>query len=149
MQIPDKIQLGILVITVIGLFIAIISNRNQLKLFNKQLKLNFFADYTKRYQKIILNFPEIINRQDFSFDKLPEDIRNKTLRYMRVYFDLCSEEFDLWSSGYLDSRIWNNWKEGIEFACSKKAFKDAWKIIKLDTKYYPLFGKWMEDIINR
>jgi hypothetical protein len=148
MQTSDSIQLGLLVITIIGLSWTIISNRQQLHLFNKQLRLNFFADYTKRYQEIILNFPEEINEPDFDFARLTPKARSKTLRYMRVYFDLCSEEFDLWNAGYLDSRIWNNWREGIEFTCSKKAFKDAWGIIKLDTKYYPQFGKWIEEMIN-
>lgn len=62
---------------------------------------------------------------------------------MRVYFDLCSEEYDLFRSGYISKKVWVNWKGGIEFAFSKKAFKDAWQIIKLDTIYYPDFADWI------
>lgn len=149
MTTADLIQLGLLVITIAGLLLTINSNRQQLQLFNQQLRLNFFAEYTKRYQEIILNFPEGINSPEFDYAKLSPEIRSKTLRFMRVYFDLCSEEYDLWNASYLDRRIWNNWKAGIEYACSKRAFKDAWNIIKLDTKYYPQFSSWIDEIIRR
>ena len=33
-----------------------------------------------------------------------EEERNKTLRYMRVYFDLCSEEYFLWKSKHIDEK---------------------------------------------
>ena len=148
MSTSDWIQTILLIVTVIGLFITILNNRKQLQIFNEQLKLNFFADYTKRYQEIILNFPENINKEDFDYNDLPKEIKNKTLRYMRTYFDLCSEEFDLWREGYIEDRIWKNWKGGIEFAFSKKAFRDAWKIISLDTIYYPEFSKWVDSVVS-
>jgi hypothetical protein len=135
-------------IAIIGVIITMCNNRKQLKVFNEQLKLNFFADYTKRYQEIILNFPESINHPDFDYQSLSKENRNKTLRYMRVYFDLCSEEYDLYRAGYISERIWKNWKEGIEFAFSKKAFRDAWSKIKMDTIYYPEFTNWVESIIK-
>jgi len=148
MEISDWIQSIGLFLALIGLIITIWNNRKQLLILNDQLKLNFFSDYTKRYQEIVLNFPENINKNDFDFSKLSEETRNKTLRYMRAYFDLCSEEFDLHKAGYIHKRIWDNWKEGIEFAFSKKAFIDAWDIIKLDTIYYPEFSKWVNEVIN-
>ena len=148
MTTADLLQTLLLLVTIIGLIIAILYNRKQLQIFNEQLKLNFFADYTKRYQEIILNFPENINKESFNYDDLTIEIKAKTLRYMRAYFDLCSEEFDLWRDGYIKDRIWKNWKEGIEFAFSKKAFRNAWEIISLDTKYYPEFSKWVNDVLK-
>ena len=79
----------------------------------------------------------------FDFDNIQPDIKSKIIKYMRVYFDLCSEEYDLWKAGYIEDRIWYNWQEGIKFAFSKKAFKDAWSIIKLDSIYYPEFTEWI------
>ncbi|WP_296620956.1 hypothetical protein [Marivirga sp.] len=85
------------ILTTIGLVIALFSsiyaihtNKIQVKAFKEQLKLNFFTEYTRRYQEIILNFPENINDEDFDFDILKGDVKSKTLRYMRAYFDLCS-----------------------------------------------------------
>ncbi|MCJ7450074.1 MAG: hypothetical protein MUO72_20565 [Bacteroidales bacterium] len=149
METTDWIQFGLLLLTIIGLLISINFNRKQLKLFNEQLRLNFFAEYTKRYQEIILNLPEEISKSDFSYTKLSDEVRSKTLRYIRAYFDLCSEEYDLWNAGYLDKRIWNYWREGIEYTFSKTAFKDAWGMISLDTKYYPQFTILITDLLNK
>ena len=149
MSTADWIQTFALIVALFALLISIFFNRKQLKIFNDQLRLNFFADYTKRYQEIVLNFPEDINQPDFDYGKLSDEVRNKTLRYMRVYFDLCSEELHLWKNGNIENETWKNWQEGIEFAFSKKAFRDAWKIIKLDTIYYPDFSKWVTEITSK
>jgi hypothetical protein len=145
----EWIQTAVLIVSVIGLIITICNNKKQLQIFNKQLKLNFFTDYTKRYQEIILNFPENINEDSFEYDELSKEVKNKTLRYMRTYFDLCSEEFDLWKEGHIEDKTWQEkWKPGIEFALSKKAFRDAWKIISLDTIYYSDFSEWVNRVVS-
>ena len=82
-----------------------------------------FPDYTKRYQEIILDFPENVNRPDFELANVPD--RDKTMRYMRAYFDLCFEEFYLNKEGLIDSKIWQVWRSGITFAFSKAAFGQA------------------------
>ncbi|TPW23422.1 hypothetical protein FH712_10015 [Marinobacter nauticus] len=115
--------------------------------FKKQLQLNFFADYTKRYQEIILNFPESINEQDFDLEKLPEDQRDRTLRNMRAYFDLCSEEYFLWREGNIDDKTWAEWESGIKFAFSKPAFQQAWQRLRLDTIYYGEFTEFVNGAI--
>ncbi len=148
MEIADWIQSIGIFLAIIGLIITIVNNRKQLKIYNEQLKLNFFADYTKRYQEIILNFPENINRKDFNYQNIPDEIKNKTLRYMRAYFDLCSEEYDLYREGYISEKVWRNWEEGIEFAFSKKAFIDAWELLKFDAIYYPEFTSWITEMLN-
>ena len=68
---------------------------------------------------------------------------------MRAYFDLCSEELDMFNDGYIDKRIWKNWETGIKFTLSKTAFKAAWKIINLDTQFYPDFNEFMQVILDR
>ena len=84
MDIANWIQsIGIL-ITLISLIIVVMHNRKQLQVFNEQLKLNFFADYTKRYQEIILNLPDNISHPDFDYSKLQEEVRSRTMRYMRA-----------------------------------------------------------------
>jgi hypothetical protein len=148
MTTADWIQTLLLIATIIGLLITIVNNRKQLRIFNDQLRLNFFAEYTKRYQEIMLNLPLNISDKKFDYDKLSKKEREKTLKYIRSYFDLCSEEYDLWNSGYIEERIWKNWEEGIEFAFSKKAFRDAWELINLGTVYYSDFSKWINKIIE-
>jgi hypothetical protein len=99
----------------------------------KQLMLQTFSDYTKRYQEIILHFPEEINQTDF--DLFSRDDKSSVMRYMRVYYDLCFEEYYLSKRKLIDERTWNDWREGMEFAFSKSAFQQAWQLIKKDTQY--------------
>lgn len=142
MEKADLIQLAILLITAAALIVTI-------KNFRKQLQLNFFAEYTKRYQEIILNFPESINQKDFDFDLLSSDERSKTLRYMRAYFDLCSEEYFLWKDKRIDEETWKEWESGIKYALSKTAFRNGWERITLDTIYYKDFSSFVKSSINQ
>lgn len=120
----------------------------QLKYQTNQMKQTFFSEYTKRYQNIILNFPETINREDFKYEKLDDDAKNKTMRYMRVYFDLCSEEFFLFKHGHLDEKVWKEWQSGMAYAFKKPAFKLAWEKIAKDTGYYTEFERFVNSGMN-
>lgn len=116
--------------------------------FKKQMQLNFFADYTKRYQDVILGFPETINEPNFKLNKLSLQKRDKTLRHMRAYFDLCSEEYFLWRNGNLGDDVWKEWEIGIRFALSKPAFQQGWKTLRKDTIYQGEFAKFVESAIG-
>ncbi len=127
-------------ITFLTAIVAIIGLIYQSMATRKQVKLQNFIEYTKRYQEIILNFPENINAQDFTFEDIDTNKernkeRNKTMRYMRAYLDLCFEEYTLHDKGFIDNDLWSIWKGGMETAFTKPAFKQAWEIIKKDTEY--------------
>ena len=130
---------------------TIISLRTSVEQFNEQIQMNVFMDYTKRYQEIVLNFPKSINNKNFDYEKIDADIeknmkiKEKTLRYMRAYFDLCSEEYFLHNEGKIDDNTWREWESGIKYTFSKTAFKKGWKIISLDVKYYPKFFNFVEE----
>ncbi|WP_423149721.1 hypothetical protein [Rubrolithibacter danxiaensis] len=138
----------ILLVTIIALIWTIYNNAREVSMLRKQMELTFYTDYTKRYQEIILNFPENINECDFDFKKLDRIIYNKTMRYMRAYFDLCSEEYDLAKKGLIGQETWKDWEEGIAFALKKPAFKQAWLKVESDTVYYKDFGKWVRDNLS-
>lgn len=76
----ECIQLIMMIATIATVIVTAIALGITVKNFKKQLQLNFFTDYTKRYQEILLNFPESINEHNFDFNKLDKDIRKKTLR---------------------------------------------------------------------
>lgn len=118
-------------ITLAGVGIAIIALLWQMHSLRKQLVLQTFSDYTKRYQEIILHFPEEINRADF--DLSSRDDKSNVMRHMRAHYDLCFEEYDLSKRKLIDKCTWNGWREGMEFAFSKPAFQQAWQQIKKHT----------------
>lgn len=66
-----------------------------------------FAEYTRRYQDIFMNMPDDIYNGTAKID-------TRTKRHMRLYFDLCSEEFHLWQNKEVPDEEWNLWVEGIQ-----------------------------------
>jgi hypothetical protein len=141
MSVTDWIQSIGLSIAIMGVIISIIYSRKQLKIFDKQLKLNFFADYTKRYQEIMLHLSGDIFKDDFNFSHLSQEKRNETLNYMRAYFDLCSEEHFLFIKKHIDEDVWKEWDEGIRASFKRKAFQDAWQ--QIDMKSYKGFTNYL------
>jgi hypothetical protein len=65
----------------------------QLRSLNQQTRMQNFAEYTRRYQQIVLHFPENINSKDFVLDGRKD--YNEVMCYMRAYYDLCFEEWYL------------------------------------------------------
>ena len=63
------------------------------------------AQYTKRYQDIIIRVPA----QTLSGQPSSPDIEG----VLHAYVDLCAEELSLHESGQIPDPIWQNWKEGI------------------------------------
>ena len=96
----------------------------------QQFQFQFFAEYTKRYQDLVLKMSE----------------RNYDT-YMRLYFDLCSEEYYLHSQGVIDDFVWGLWTEGIKIEMNKQEYKTAWKALG---GYYDdrSFISFMSDLIR-
>ena len=65
MSTGDWIALGSAVATFLGVLVAIGAIIYQGRKITHQLVLQNFSEYTKRYQEIILKFPEDIERTDF------------------------------------------------------------------------------------
>ncbi|MCK5538941.1 MAG: hypothetical protein KAI79_19105 [Bacteroidales bacterium] len=153
MDFHQKVQLAIAIgtgFTALGAFIAVFMSIQTAKSLSEQLKLNFFADYTKRYQEIILNLPENINEDSFDFEKLEPKAKDKTLRYMRAYFDLSSEEYYLWKQNYIDNNVWKEWSSGIEYTLTKTAFQEGWRDhIDISTIYYDDLTKFINNILDK
>lgn len=122
----------------------------QLGSLRKQINLQNYSDYTKRYQEIVLNFPENVNSPDFKLSSLNKGSRDKTMRYMRAYFDLCFEEWDLNNRRLIDKNSWKVWEGGTKTALSKTAFKQAWKVIRESgTKYGDGFDSFARAYVER
>lgn len=143
-----------IILTVFTIILIVLWNNKQYKQMNEQIKIQnelmkkqFFSEYTKRYQDIILNFPENINDNDFTYDKLDDQTRNKTMRYMRVYFDLCSEEFFLQKNNDIDEKVWKEWKEGIKWAYNKPAFILAWEKVTKESNFFVEFKEFINNEI--
>lgn len=114
----DWIQKGLLVAALITIFVSSYWSAKAIKETQKQAKrqyeFQFFAEYTRRYQDIILHMPDN--------DKDP-----RWLKYVQLYFDLCSEEFYLHEEGLISNRVWQLWVEGMQDILKRESFRNAWK----------------------
>ena len=148
MNIENGISFVQLLISGFGLFFVYKQLKGSKALKKSEFEFQVFIEYTRRYQEIILNFPENINIEKFKFPKEKEK-KDKILRYMRAYFDLCSEEYFLKETdNVLKVKHWKNWKKGMEKAFTKTAFKESWKIINKDASYNDDFKNFVENIIK-
>lgn len=134
---PTIVELGVLLVGVGALWF-------QIGALRKQLTIQNFSDYTKRYQEIILHFPEDVNERTFKLKARDNSEYIRTMRYMRAYFDLCYEEYYLRTRKLIDKELWSVWEGGMKVAFGKPAFQQAWAIIREDSEY----GDTFESFVN-
>ena len=115
--------------------ISVRQNRNANEIAMKQSRNDFFAEYTKRYHDIILHMPDEV------FEGTAK-AEGATLKYMQLYFDLCSEEYHLHENGMVPDKVWNNWKEGMEITTHLELYKKSWD--RLKKNYNPDFKRFLE-----
>ena len=127
MNIGDITSVGMLLATLGTIILTQCSAKKQNKqlfkqneLMLKQSRFALFAEYTRRYQDIILRMPETICSGVF------ERADMEAVKYMKLYFDLCSEEYWLHQEELIPEKTWKIWLEGMQASLNQKPFKDAW-----------------------
>jgi polyphosphate kinase 2 (PPK2 family) len=138
LSISDWISLITLAVLVIGIWVV----WRQGGRIYRQLALRNYAEYSKRYEAILVNFPDDIKSQNFNLKARPD--YEQIMRQMRVYVDLSYEEWYLNKQGLVDREMWESWKAGVEAMFSKPAFQQAWQIIKQDSKYGTEYAVFIE-----
>ena len=124
---PFWCQITALVLSLLSVGISIYTFHNSRKTENNKHKTLLFCDYTRRYQEIILAMPaSLTNSNARSTDP---DI----MRHMRLYFDLCSEEFYLHDKGYFPEEIWNFWVAGMRDNLRTRIYHNSWLLL---AQYY-------------
>ncbi len=133
--------------TLISILVVWFYSHRQLREVKNQVWVSIYSDYTKRYADITSKFPENINQDSYEVDPGKEEYP-EVMRAMRLYFDLCYEEYSLFHDHKkIDEGLWKDWKGGIEAALSKKAFRDSWDTIHADTVYSAEFDKFVNETI--
>jgi len=129
-----------------AMLIAILALVWQMHQNNKQAKLNFFTTYTQRYQDIVINLPIGVESDTYSLESIKNKEKEKTLRWLRAYFDLCSEEYHLYKEGLINKKIWELWEAGMKDSLKKPAFREAWTLIQVNSYYAQTFTTYVSDI---
>lgn len=80
------------------------------KIKQRTLQISLFSEYTKRYQDIMSH--------------LYSDMQNKY--YIRLYLDLCSEEYYLYQQKCLSEDVWKMWWDGMKLMMKLQPFRVEW-----------------------
>ena len=121
------IEIGSLIIAVATIVVTVYLSYREVRNSNQQLleqfKRSFFAEYTKRYQEIVLAMPSEV----FLGTAM---INGETKKYMQLYFDLCSEEYHLHQDGIIPDDVWNYWRDGMRIVMKIEMYKLCWNALK-------------------
>jgi hypothetical protein len=143
MGISDLIQLLMLIASTAAIIVSAILSRQSIKasmdMVREQNQIQMFAEYTRRYQDIIMNMPKSVYEGDKTLDK-------NILRYMSLYFNLCSEEYDLYTKGAISSDVWAKWLTGFKVTMQRPIYQLAWK--HDSGNYDDNFRAFFEGIVN-
>ena len=61
-----------------------------------------------------------------------DDLSPKDRSRLTAYFQLCEDEIDLRRNGFISTKTWEIWVDGINSQCHRPAFRDALKSIPAD-----------------
>ena len=109
-------------------------------------QLQFFSKFVERYQSIMMLLPYNVHAKNFNYDEIID--KSEFLKIMRSYFDLCSEEYYLFTEQKINDEIWSEWNKGIAFSMTCPAFQIAWKELPQNDALYDKFRDYIESLIT-
>ena len=127
LNISDFIQVLMLIASTAAIIVSAVMSRQAIKasmdMVREQNHIQMFAEYTKRYQDVIIALPQ--------YDTVEEFINSKDAQKgMRLYFNLCSEEYDLCIKDAISKDVRDKWLSGMQTAMMMEAYRRSWTIQK-------------------
>jgi hypothetical protein len=145
--IGEAISLVGVLATLGGVTVAVWAILAQGRALRRQLCVQTFAEYTRRYQELLAKVPaELLAGEDRP--GILEQHRDK-LSLLRAYFDLCFEEYYLHSTGFIEEDLWALWRGGMEYAFARPFISRGWWMIKTSIQYPPDFIAFVEARVQR
>jgi hypothetical protein len=143
----QTLSLVVQLATLISTVLALISIWIGVRIYRRQMNAQVFLTYTQRYEAIMSAFPEGAIRARFSFDEvLPPSTDQLSLCVLR-YLNLCSEEFYLTKTGYLDGKLWNIWADEMKRMMRAPLVRREWPALRSEFESYPAFLGYIEGVM--
>ncbi len=141
----DRIQFVGLLVAIVAFVVTTIYTQRSIKASidtaHKQSQWQMFSEYTRRYNEIFLNMPNDILEGTAELD-------GRTKKHLRIYFDLCSEEFHLHKKEVFPPEVWDIWVEGMQTFMESPLYREAWD--DLSHEYNDEFkGFFNEKVLGR
>lgn len=140
----ETIQLAISLLT---LLLLAFGAYHGVSVYKKQMSAQLFLAFTQRYADVIAGFTDQSGQiVDISDTPPPEceQIRAATIRLL----NLISEEYYLYSRGFLDPMIWAIWEREICETLRGELVRREWKTIRRNYNSFPDFQKFVESQIG-
>ena len=121
--------------------IAVIQMRKTARQAMQQNRIAIFTEYTRRYHDLMNHIPEDIFKGESELDE-------RTKKYLRLYFDLCSEEYYLnRRQDLIPVQVWQYWQDGMRTMMGNELYQQCWEVLKKE--YNEPFREFMEKTIIR
>ncbi len=119
-----------LLLSITGAIAALVHFLYSLHNHNTERFIALFRDFNAKYDRLNNKLNALLLK-DGSLLLATED---KQLLY--DYFNLCSEEYLYFKSGYIDTEVWESWLRGMKHFASNGEIRRLWSEELLSGSYY-------------
>lgn len=104
-------------------------------LYNQHLQqtrlfIELFREFNKKYDSLNDKLNQIAKNKD----SILQSTENQQILF--DYFNLCSEEYLYFKTGFIDPEVWLSWKKGMRYYSKIPHIRKIWEIELLSGSYY-------------
>jgi hypothetical protein len=122
-------------IATVALVVSMVAIVSQLVAGRRQLFIQNFGEYGRRYSEILTRLPRDFVDPSFNLAGMDEPSQEIFLRGAWAYFDLCFEQWYLGRNRFIGRKLWGMWEAGMVAAMQRPSFSQSWTTIKSLTSY--------------
>jgi len=128
---PQQPEWGLL-LTGVTLVLSFAYFVQKQKLDETRLFADFFTRFNDRYDRLNDELLGIIEKPQ------REQLQPAEIRVLVDYFNLCGEEYLIWTQGYLLPEVWESWFKAMNFYFRQPRIQALWKRELATESYYGL-----------
>jgi len=129
----------------VHILVDIKRNRSDMRQRQRSERLQFYAYFWNRFDRLLDDFPLRVFEPDFTLDEAED--KEALMVNMRSYFNLCAQEYFMYRQGVIEEEIWHNWEVGLIHCMKLPAFREAY--FKLNAmSAYQEFHDWLSTKVD-
>ena len=129
----------------VHILIDIRRNRADMRQRQRSERLQFYAYFWNRFDRLLDEFPLRVFEPDFTLDEAED--RETLMVNMRSYFNLCAQEYFMYRQGVIEEEIWHNWEVGLIHCMNLPAFREAYFKLNAMSAYRD-FHDWLSTKVD-
>ena len=111
------------------------------RIYRRQMNAQLMLEYTRKYEEIMETFPAEAREARLDLNgTLPDQSEGVTITILR-YLNMSSEEYYLYTKGYLSKSIWDIWKDELDRTLCSPLIRREWIKLAKEFESYPEFYK--------